>query len=156
LSYIGGTANEAGTGAQVAIEANDIQGATAIAIRFLKIAVAYLMIGVTMGLLMGITHQFQYAPVHADINLLGWASLALVGLIYYVYPQAARTRLARWHFWLHNIGLPIFMVGLFIPHSGHPSTEPVVGIGATITLVGIVLFVINVLRVASTDPQGLG
>ena len=47
------------------------------AIRFLKFAVVYLMLGMGMGMAMGITHHFEYAPVHAHINLLGWASLAL-------------------------------------------------------------------------------
>ena len=65
------------------------------AIRFLKLAAAYLMLGVTIGFGMGITHQFQYAPVHAHVNLLGWATQALVALIYRVFPQAAETRLAR-------------------------------------------------------------
>jgi len=45
---------------------------------------------------------------------LGWASLALAGLVYHFYPAASITRLARFHFWLHNIGLPLFMVGLVL------------------------------------------
>ena len=116
------------------------------ATRILKLALVYLLLGVSMGLAMGITHQFQYAPVHAHINLLGWASLALISLIYHVHPQAAQTRLAQWHFWLHSLGLPVFMVSLFLLLSGNASAGPAVAIGATTTLVGIVLFVINVMR----------
>ena len=55
---------------------------------WLKIAVLYLLAGSTFGLIMGLTHQFQFAPVHAHANLLGWASLALAGLIYWLCPQA--------------------------------------------------------------------
>lgn len=116
------------------------------AIRFLKISVVYLMIGSVMGLAMGITHQFQYAPVHAHINLLGWASLALISLIYHLYPGVAQTRLAQWHFWLHNIGVPVFMVSLFLFLSGHASAQGGVVIGAITTLVAIQMFAINLLR----------
>ena len=42
------------------------------------------MLGVAMGVAMGVTHRFEYAPVHAHINLLGWVSLGLFALIYHV------------------------------------------------------------------------
>ena len=87
--------------------------------------------------------------MHAHVNFFGWASLALVSLIYHVHPQAAQTRLAQWHFWFHNLGLPLFMISLFFLLSGYPSAEPLVGIGAAITFSGILLFGINVLRTVS-------
>jgi cbb3-type cytochrome oxidase subunit 1 len=51
-------------------------------------------------------------PVHAHVLLLGWASLALAGVVYHLYPAAAGTRLARWHFWLHNGGLALFCANI--------------------------------------------
>jgi hypothetical protein len=63
----------------------------------IKIAAVYLVAGVTMGIVMGITHEFVLAPVHAHINLLGWATLALMGVVYHVHPAAAETRLAAVH-----------------------------------------------------------
>jgi len=116
------------------------------AIRFLKLAAAYLLLGVTMGFGMGITHQFQYAPVHAHVNLLGWATQALVALIYRVFPQAAETRLARLHFGMHNLGLPVFMASLFLVIAGQAWAQAGVAVGAAITLTGIALFVVNLAR----------
>ncbi|WP_165943524.1 hypothetical protein [Roseicella aquatilis] len=49
---------------------------------FLASAALCLVIGVTMGIAMGIAHDFHLAPVHAHLNLLGWTSLALMGLTY--------------------------------------------------------------------------
>ena len=88
-------------------------------LRFLKIAVVYLFIGAVLGLIMGITQKFVLAPVHAHLLLLGWASLALAGIIYHLYPAAAITALAHIHFWVHNLGLPVFMVGLGMLLTGH-------------------------------------
>jgi len=117
------------------------------AIRFLKFAVVYLMLGMGMGMAMGITHHFEYAPVHAHINLLGWASLALVAMIYHAYPQAALTGLARWHYWLHVTGLPIFMIGQFLLLSHHERVEWLVATGAAITFAGLALFAVNLMRI---------
>ncbi|MGA9852931.1 MAG: cytochrome-c oxidase [Gammaproteobacteria bacterium] len=111
---------------------------------WLKIAVVYLLIGVIFGLVIGMTHQFQYAPVHAHINLLGWASLGLAGLIYWLCPRAGGHWLGLVHFWLHNIGLPIFVVGLLFLQGGNLVAEPVVATGATIAVIGIVFFTVNV------------
>ncbi|MGC5327693.1 cytochrome-c oxidase [Brevibacillus sp. SYSU BS000544] len=113
--------------------------------RFLKIAVIYFLIGVFMGMFMSMTQQFQFAPSHAHINLLGWVSLALAGVIYVLFPKAGESRLGKWHFWLHNLGLPVMMIGLVVLESGNPTVEPVIVIGANILTVGIILFVINVL-----------
>ena len=62
--------------------------------RFLKIAVVYLFLGVLLGITMGITQNFVLVPVHAHIGLLGWATLALAGVIYHLHPAAGKTRLA--------------------------------------------------------------
>lgn len=112
---------------------------------FLKIAVVYLFIGVCTGFYMGITGNFVLAPVHAHLLLLGWATLALAGVIYHLYPAAAGTRLAKIHFWLHNLGLPVFMVGLGSFLVGHAGAMPATIAGASAALVGLAFFMVNVL-----------
>jgi cbb3-type cytochrome oxidase subunit 1 len=114
-------------------------------LRFLKIAVIYLFVGALLGGFMGMTQQFTLAPVHAHVLLLGWASFALAGLVYHLYPAASATMLARIHFWLHNIGLPVFMLGLAMLLSGKESSGPIVGISASIVIVGLAAFAANVL-----------
>ena len=114
-------------------------------LHFLKIAVVYLFIGTLLGLTMGITQKFVLVPVHAHLLLLGWASLALAGLVYHFYPAASTTRLARFHFWLHNIGLPVFMVGLGFLLTGGEWAVPAVIVSAAAVLLGLALFAANVL-----------
>ncbi|TWI64201.1 hypothetical protein IP91_02967 [Pseudoduganella lurida] len=81
-------------------------------ILWIKLAVLYLIIGVGMGIAMGATENFTLRPVHAHVNLLGWTTLALSGLIYTVFPAAGTTRLARIHFWLLNLAIPVMMGSL--------------------------------------------
>jgi hypothetical protein len=61
---------------------------------FMVAAAACLVCGVALGIAMGITHDFQLAPVHAHANLVGWASLALMGLTLRAWPELAAGRLA--------------------------------------------------------------
>lgn len=122
--------------------------------KLIKIASVYFLLAIILGMFMSITQIFEFAPAHAHIALLGWASLALAGIIYTVFPKAEQSGLGKGHFWLHNIGLPIMMAGLLSLEGGVVTAEPVIAIGATITSIGIILFVINVFRnVASAERK---
>jgi len=114
------------------------------AIRFIKIAVFYLACGICLGLYMGMTTQFTLAPVHAHLNLLGFAVMTLAGLVYRAFPEAAETRLAKVHFWLHNVGLPPLMISLALMLKGNAALEPVVGITSMVVGAGVFAFIINV------------
>lgn len=114
--------------------------------RFIQIAVVYLVVGASLGMVMGISGNFTLAPVHAHLALAGWVSLAMAGVIYHLYPAAGLTRLAKAHFWLHNIGLPIFMAGLALALTGSQGLIPVVATGASLLLAGLIAFAVNVLR----------
>ncbi|OES45669.1 cytochrome-c oxidase [Domibacillus iocasae] len=114
---------------------------------YLKIAVCYFVAGVLLGMTMGIIHDFRLTSVHAHINLLGWVSMALFGLIYHFYPAAAQTKLARIHFWLHNIGLPIMMMAIgFQIWTGDAAFMPAAIIGSLLIVIGVLLFAINLFK----------
>ena len=124
------------------------------AIRLIKIGVLYLAVGICMGIVMGAREQFTLAPVHAHINLLGFVTLTLAGLIYKVFPAAAQTRLAKIHFWVHNIALPPFMVALALLLSGNQDMGPVVGILSLVVGGAVLLFIVNVWRTLRPQPAG--
>jgi cbb3-type cytochrome oxidase subunit 1 len=114
---------------------------------FLKIASVYFTIGVLVGLTMGIIHDFRFTSVHAHINLLGWVSMAIFGLIYHFYPHAAKTKLAKTHFWLHNIGLPAMMIGIAVQMlTGSGAALAVTIVGSMGLVIGVILFTINLFR----------
>lgn len=113
---------------------------------WILIAVLYLLAGMIFGIVMGLTHSMQYIPVHAHINLLGWATLALAGVIYRLYPQAGGSRLGIAHFWLHNLSLPLLMLALYLMFGGNQSMEPVVGILSIIMTFATLLFAVNLFQ----------
>ncbi len=113
---------------------------------FLVLAALCLIVGVGMGISMGIAHDFQLAPVHAHLNLLGWTSLALFGLTYKAYPALAHSRLALVHFSFAAPSAVVFPVGIYLSIAHQ---FPGVAIAASLTwLVGVVLFAANLVRLA--------
>ena len=121
--------------------------------RFLRLAVVYVLLGVTLGIVMAASHDFTFRPVHAHLNLLGWASMALFGLWYRSAPAAAETRLAQVHFWLHNIALPIQMVTLSMYVSGNNAVEPVLALASVVMGIGFVCFAINLWKHTGHGPR---
>lgn len=110
---------------------------------WLKLSALYLVLGVAMGIAMGASQDFTMRPVHAHVNLLGWATLALSGLIYSVFPQAGQSRLARLHFWLLNLSLPIMMVSLTFILSGNKAVVPALAIAEIVAALAVLAFALN-------------
>jgi cbb3-type cytochrome oxidase subunit 1 len=115
--------------------------------KFIKAAVIYFLIGTIAGLVMGIAQQFQYTSVHAHINLVGWASLGIIGLIYRAYPEAGASKLATIQFWLHNVGLPLLIVSMIIFTTEHHSVGiPFAAVGGLLIIASVLLMTVNVFK----------
>ena len=111
--------------------------------RFLRTAVAFFVAGVALGIYMGMREDFRFAHVHAHLNLLGWVALGLSGLIYASHPQLQRGGWAEAHYWLHTLGLLLFMGGfVWGTVTGVFAFVPV-ALGAAMAL-GVLIFAVNV------------
>lgn len=113
---------------------------------FLLLATTALMVGVGMGIWMGVIHDFQFAPVHAHLNLLGWASLALFGLTYRAYPAMKETWLAGLHFVLAAVSALLFPFGIALSITG--VTVAVAIVASFLWLAGVAAFMAGLIRLA--------
>ena len=113
-------------------------------VRLIKLAVVYLVIGMTLGVGMGMSHNFLFRSVHAHVNLLGWVSLALAALVFHVFPETARTRLATIWFWTYNVCLPVGLGGLALVMAGHTWAEPALIVGQLGIWASGLMFAVNV------------
>ncbi|HSP23429.1 MAG TPA: cytochrome-c oxidase [Planococcus sp. (in: firmicutes)] len=112
---------------------------------FIKVASVYLLLGISFGVYMGITENFDYGHTHAHVNLLGWATMGVCGLIYCVFPRAGNSKLGKTHFWLYNIGTPFLLVGMFLFAIEMDGPALLLAIiGGAIVLAGTLVFVVNV------------
>ncbi|KAF0820132.1 MULTISPECIES: cytochrome-c oxidase [unclassified Cytobacillus] len=121
-------------------------------ITMIKISSEYFAVGILLGYYMSSTHSYLLGPVHVHINLLGWTSLTLAGILYYLFPALAVGKAGMWHFWLHNIGLPIMMLSLsLVPVTENNAFLSGTAVGATFTAVAIMSFVWNLLKNLKAD-----
>jgi hypothetical protein len=121
-------------------------------------AVVYFCIGVALGVMMGATGDHSLAPLHAHINLLGWVSMSLFGLIGAAYPATTQGPIATAQFWIHNLGLPVLLVSLGARLKGHDAVDPILGVASIVVGIGVLLFaygVIASLRVASVTANAM-
>ncbi|TDL80197.1 cytochrome-c oxidase [Peribacillus frigoritolerans] len=114
-------------------------------IKMIKLSVLYLAVGLLLGLFMSIAHDYTLTSVHVHINLLGFTTLTIAGILYYAFPELTDHFLAKAHFWLHNIGLPVMMIGLAFTVSGNNSLVLFTITGSFATVIGLLFFVWNVL-----------
>jgi hypothetical protein len=111
---------------------------------FLLLACILLICGATLGIVMGAREDFTLVPVHAHLNLAGWASLALFGLTYRAYPEIAATRLAAWHFVVSGIASVLLPIGIGLAVLRN---SPGLAIIASILwLLGVLMFLTQLFR----------
>lgn len=114
-------------------------------VKLIKISVIYFALGALLGLYMSMAQNYNYTGVHAHVNLLGWSSMTLAGILYLLFPKAANSRSGKVHFWLHNIGLPIMMIGLFMAISGYSQFLIMIPVGGVMVVLAVLVFAYNVL-----------
>lgn len=112
--------------------------------RWIYVALVYFVVAVAMGVFMGASGDHSLRPVHVHMNLLGWVSLALIGIIYHHFPNAGSSKLASVHFWLYNLALAPMMLCLGLMLKGYPGMEPVMGLLSMIVGISVLLFAVNV------------
>jgi len=123
---------------------------TAFSKRFLLCAIAYVVAGMALGIHMGAGQNFTMAPLHAHMNLVGWATMGLFAFYYNAVPSAAVGKLPQAHFWIAQIGLLMMIPGLAMVLSENMSGEPLLAAGGFLTGISILIFGYIVLRTPST------
>jgi hypothetical protein len=119
----------------------------------LKTAVVLGLVGFTMGLFMGVTHDFTLAPAHAHMNLLGWVSFFLYGGFYLLVPAAAQGLVPRIHYALASLGTVVMVGGIAGIYLGNPEVYvPVAIAGSVAVYLSFALFAFIVLRARLAMP----
>lgn len=113
---------------------------------FLVIGSLYLLVGMGLGMHMGASGDHTLSPVHAHINLLGFALMTAFGLAYRLLPGLSAGWMPKAHFWLHQIGTLVLLAGLTLLMKGkvaEASIGPVLGIFEIMIVLGTLLWLVN-------------
>jgi len=123
-----------------------------ISIAFFGAAALYGLVGMAMGMMMGASGDHSLMPVHAHMNLLGWASLALMGAFYGLAGARTPAKLAWANFIVSNLGNLITLPLLALLLGGNTGVVPVMVAGEILIVLGMVLFVVAIAKVGRASP----
>ena len=115
---------------------------------FPLLATVLLLCGAGLGIKMGASEDFTLTPVHAHLNLAGWASLGLFGLVYRAYPQLAERRIAPFHFIVSATGSVLLPIGIGVAVLKNQPTLAIVA--SLLWLLGVLLFLVQLLSLLRT------
>ncbi|MHC8366445.1 hypothetical protein ACYZT9_11310 [Pseudomonas sp. ZT5P21] len=105
-----------------------------------RLAAIYFAIGVVLGVAMGASGDHSLFAVHAHVNLLGWVSMALFGIIGTAHPSISEGRVAAAQFWTYNVGVPVMLGALTLRLKGFPSVEPLIAVASILIGCSVLLF----------------
>jgi hypothetical protein len=105
-----------------------------------RIAVLFVITGMTLGVVMAASHDHALAQAHAHINLIGWVSLSLIGLFYERRPQLDKSAGARWQVIIYSIGAVVTNASLAALLLGNTGAEPGAAAGSFIVLGSMIWF----------------
>lgn len=124
-----------------------------ISLAFFGAAVVYALIGMVLGVIMGASGDHTLSPVHAHINLLGWATLALMGAFYGIAGDRSPARIAWINFLVSNVGNLVTLPLLAMLMLGDQSVIPVMAVGEVLLVLGMVIFAYAIFTVGRRATQ---
>jgi cbb3-type cytochrome oxidase subunit 1 len=114
---------------------------------FLKASLAWLALGVTLGVAMAAHPVWTiYRLAHMHMVLLGFVTMMIFGVAYHVIPRFAGSplrsrRAAVVHWWISNAGLTGMVVGFGLRARGAPAGTPTLAVGGVASATGAYIFV---------------
>ena len=126
---------------------------------FLKASLAWLGLGVTLGVAMAAHPAWAvYRAAHMHMNLLGFVTMMIYGVAYHVIPRFTGAplysrRLAGAHVWTATTGLAAMVAGfLLLPHLPREGRWVLVA-GGILSVAAAYLFIVNIWRTLNAAPR---
>ena len=105
---------------------------------FFTAATVCVTVGMVWGAIMGSREDFALAPAHAHLNLVGWASLALMGTFYQL--SGRNDRLGWANYAISTLAVVISIPALAMLLGGNAAAEKFAILGSVLAIVGVLTF----------------
>ncbi len=111
---------------------------------YILLGLTWVVVGMFFGMWLGATNQLNYANSHAHLNLLGFVTSVLFGLLHWAYPALGKSRLAVWQFAIYELGVVLLVIGKILVDGG--TETPFLYAGAIVTIIGAALMLVMFAR----------
>lgn len=105
---------------------------------YITLGLVWVIIGMVFGVWLGASNHTNFANSHAHINLLGFVTSTLFGMLFWAYPDMGRSRLAIWQLGIYEVGIVLLVIGKVIVDNDGTNT-PFLIAGSLLTIIGTVL-----------------
>jgi len=115
---------------------------------FFLMGILFVFSGMALGQFMAASNDMLLAPVHAHINLLGWATMALYGTFYALTKDTYSPRLAWVNFALTAAGVIVMIPALILllKTGDNAKWGPVAGAAGGLAMLGALVFAVSAFR----------
>lgn len=117
--------------------------------QFIMTALGYAVIGMLLGIHMAASQNHMQHVTHAHVLLLGFVVSFVYGLCHKLWLGNTTSRLARIQFWLHQAGVAVMSVGLFLLYGNFvegPKLEPFLATSSFLVLGAVILMKVLFIR----------
>lgn len=98
--------------------------------------------GMVWGVIMAASNDHLMMPAHAHLNLMGWATLALMGTFYALSGRSDRLGWAN--YWISTLSVVISIPSLAMLLGGNAAAEKFTIAGSLLAILGMLTFLASV------------
>jgi peptidoglycan/LPS O-acetylase OafA/YrhL len=107
---------------------------------YILLGLLWVVAGMIFGTWLGASNHMNYGNSHAHMNLLGFVTSILFGLIHHAYPALRNGRLAVVQFVVYEVGVVLLVIGKVLVDGGQETLF--LQVGALITIIGALMMLI--------------
>ena len=101
---------------------------------YILVGLCWVIAGMIYGVWLGASHHNNFANSHAHINLLGFVTSVLFGMLFWAFPSMAKSKAAMWQFAIYEIGIALLIIGKIIVDNNGTET-PLLQVGSMLTII---------------------
>ncbi|NMD09349.1 MAG: hypothetical protein GYA66_15370 [Phyllobacteriaceae bacterium] len=111
---------------------------------YILLGLVWVIAGMVFGIWLGASNHLNYANSHAHMNLLGFVTSVLFGLLHWAYPALAKSSLAIWQFAIYELGVALLVIGKILVDGGQQTLF--LEVGSRVTIAGALLMLVMFFR----------
>ncbi len=112
---------------------------------YILLGLCWVIAGMIFGIWLGAGNHVNYANSHAHMNLLGFVTSVLFGLLHWAYPALGKSRLAVPQLVVYQVGIVLLIAGKILVDGGTQIDPLLIG-GSLITVVGTAMMLVMFAR----------
>ncbi len=115
-----------------------------VATLFFATGALFALMGMVWGIQMSASGDHSLSPAHGHLNLVGFVTMAVIGIYYALTPAAAKSKIAMPHYFLMLASVVLLVPGIVMAMTGNG--EVLAKIGSVLAVLSMLAFLAMILK----------